>query len=231
MKWKEDDLALVLITGIEGTTIFLELEDKTKGSMILSEVAPGRIRNLREFVTVGKKIVCKVLRVQNNHIELSLRRVSAKERELVLEGYKKEKSFQALLKPILKEKTQEIIEKIAAEHELVEVFDTLKTDQKVLEKYLTKTELEQLKKLVSEKKDKAKEVRKKIFLKTMKDNGLKEIQEVLKTSEAEVHYLGSGMFSIAVTGTDFKQLNAKIEKITADMYKRAKEKAMLVEIK
>lgn len=231
MNWKEDDLALGLITGIENTTVFLELEDGTRGSMVFSEVAPGRIRNIREFVAVGKKIVCKVLRVQKDHLELSLRRVSAKERELVLEGYKKERAFESLLKPILKEKTKKVLEKIASEKDLIECFDKLKADPQIIKNYLTESELEQLKKVLNEKKEKEKRAQKKVVLKTLKEEGLKEIKEVLKSNEAEIHYLGSGTFSVSVTGSDFKKINAKLEEVIEKIQKDAKNKGMIVEIK
>ena len=38
----------------------LEIEDDGVGSMVLSEVSAGRIRNLRNYVSPGKIVVCKV---------------------------------------------------------------------------------------------------------------------------------------------------------------------------
>src|SRR3989344_6887421 len=58
----------------------------------ISEVSPGRIRNLRDFVTEGKKIVCKVLRIDRlkGHIDLSLRRVNQAQRINKNKEYKNE---------------------------------------------------------------------------------------------------------------------------------------------
>ena len=90
---KEDDIILCIVKRIEGTTVFLDIEDNgnlIQGTMIFSEVSPGRIRNIREYVVPNKKVVCKILRIRDGHPELSLRRVTAKEREFILEIYKKE---------------------------------------------------------------------------------------------------------------------------------------------
>ena len=51
---------------------------KTTGIIHISEISPGRIRNIRDFVKEGKKIICKVLRIyrERGHLDLSLRRVT-----------------------------------------------------------------------------------------------------------------------------------------------------------
>ncbi len=95
MIFKEDEIVLCTVKRIEGTSVFLTIEGGGEGSMTFSEVSPGRIRNIREFIVPNKKIVCKVLRIKGTQIELSLRRVTAKEREEVLEWYTKEKTLRA----------------------------------------------------------------------------------------------------------------------------------------
>src|SRR3990172_9083617 len=94
----EGDLVMCTVKKIEGASIFLELEDGTEGSLSLPEVSAGRIRNIRDFVSQGKKVVCKVLRITKGHPELSLRRVTAGEREEVKERYKKERTLTSILK-------------------------------------------------------------------------------------------------------------------------------------
>jgi translation initiation factor 2 subunit 1 len=48
----------------------------------ISEIAPGRIRNIRDYVKEGKFIVCKALNVdkEKQQVDLSLRRVNERER-------------------------------------------------------------------------------------------------------------------------------------------------------
>ena len=44
------DLVLCTVKTIDGTTVFVKIEDDGEGTIVTSEIAPGRIRNLREYV-------------------------------------------------------------------------------------------------------------------------------------------------------------------------------------
>ena len=72
---EEGEIVLCTVDKIIGTTVFVKIEGNGEGTITTSEIAPGRIRNLRDYVSPGRKIVCKVLRVDVNKISLSLRRV------------------------------------------------------------------------------------------------------------------------------------------------------------
>ena len=57
-----------------GNTVFVYLDEYEKeGVLTISEIAPGRIRNLRDHVSEGRVIICKVLRVdpRQNRIDVS----------------------------------------------------------------------------------------------------------------------------------------------------------------
>jgi translation initiation factor 2 alpha subunit (eIF-2alpha) len=93
------DILLCTVDRIVGTVVFVKIEgEKREGSIILSEVAPGRIRNLRAHVVPKKKIACKVLRISQNRIDLSLRRVTQKEKKEIIELFKQEKSYKSIFK-------------------------------------------------------------------------------------------------------------------------------------
>lgn len=220
MSWKEDDVVLCTVKKIEGATVFLELEDGTAGSMVLSEVAAGRIRNLRAYVIPGKKVVCKVLKVSGDQVEMSLRRVTGKEKEQVLETHKKEKTLRGMLKAIVGE-PDKIIEKIKKEFTILDFFEAIKENAKVLEKFLKKTDAEKIMKIFSEKEEKEKVVEKKIVVKSFGERGVEDIQNVLDV-DAEVHYLGSSRFSVSVSGRNFKEANTKLEEVLKKIEKKAK---------
>ena len=80
---EQGDVVLCTVEKINGTIVFVNIDDLNKqGSIILSEIAPGRIRNLRDYVVPKKKIVCKVLReTDRGDLHLSLRRVTQKEQD------------------------------------------------------------------------------------------------------------------------------------------------------
>ena len=80
-KLEQGDLVICAVDKIIGTVVFVKIEgpyDVKEGTIIFSEIAAGRIRNIRDYVKEGKKIVCKVLDINNEkcYIDLSLRRVS-----------------------------------------------------------------------------------------------------------------------------------------------------------
>src|SRR3989304_8342081 len=79
---EEGEILQCTVTSVQSHSVFVRIDEYGINGMIhISEVAPGRIRNIRDFVREGKKIVCKVLKInqEKNHIDLSLRRVSRSE--------------------------------------------------------------------------------------------------------------------------------------------------------
>lgn len=228
---KEGDLVLCTVRKIEGATVFLTIEDNGEGSMMLSEVAAGRIRNLREYVVPGKRIVCKVLRIANDHAELSLRRVSAGERDAVMAEYKNGHLIQSLIKPVVGENTKKILESIRKEYTYTDFIQLAKEDPSLITQFATAKEGEQLLKIFKEKSDVRKEIKKAVTLKTMSPHGIIDIQETLKTENADIRYLGSSRFMISVEDKDFKKANTKMEQLLKIFKERAKERKLDLEIK
>jgi len=229
---KEDEVVLCTVSKIDSSGVFVKIEEyNCEGHIILAEISPGRIRNIREFVSVGKKIVCKVLRKKENNLELSLRRVSAKERDTIMEYYKKERVFASILKSVAGEKSQELMNNIREKEDLAEIIDTVKANPEILKKYLSPKEFEKLKEISAQKKDTEKEVQKKIFLKSDKENGISQIKEILETNEANVSYLGSSNFLVRVKGKEYKSANNQLEKVLSAIKEKAKKAHAHLEIK
>lgn len=229
---KENDVVLCTVTKIDSGGVFVNLDEyNCEGHIILSEISPGRIRNIREFVSIGKKIVCKVLRKKENSLELSLRRVSARERDSILEYYKKERVFSSMLKSVVGDKVQSLINKIKEKEDLSEIVESVRSNPDLLKTYLDKKELEKLKEILSQKKDVEKEVQKKIILKSDKENGIVIIKEILQTEEANISYLGSSNFLIKVKSKEYKAANTQLEKVLKLIEERAKKAHAHLEIK
>ena len=165
MDLEEGQVVLCTVIKIVGTTVFVKIEGNGEATIITSEIAPGRIRNLRDYVVPNKKIVCKVLSIDKERsVHLSLRRVSAKERKEVLEQYSKEKSWVATLKTIVKD-AEKVIEKIKKNHTLVDFFEKVKEMPELLEKLVSKEEAQKLLKIINEKKEKEVSVKREFQLK------------------------------------------------------------------
>ncbi len=231
MTLEENQAVLCTVKRIEGTTVFLELPGGIQGTMIFSEVSPGRIRNIREYVVPNKKVVCKILRIRSNNIELSLRRVTSRERDEILEKYKKERQFKSMLKPILKDKTPEVFEKIKSQNDIIEFIEQARKDPKILEKFFSKLQAQQLAKILAEKKEKDKEVKKIITITSTSPSGIKDIKEILESKEAEIKYKGSSKFTIKITAKDYKTANNILNSILDEIKEKAKKLHASLEIK
>jgi len=137
MNLEEGDFVLCTVDRIEKTIVFVKihLNDKEiEGSVITSEIAPGRIRNIRDYVVPKKKIVCKVLRIlKNGNVELSLRRVTLKETKEVLEKYEQERSYVSILKSIIGKDADKVMEKILAVGGIYDFLEQAKENPKSLE--------------------------------------------------------------------------------------------------
>src|SRR3989344_419680 len=113
-KLEEGNLVLCSVTKIIGTTVFIHLDEyNIDGTLSFPEVAPGRIRNIRDYAFPGKKIVCKVLKIHPQSVEVSLRRVKVneiKESEDLVDFLESAKETPSKLdKYLSKEQAQKII--------------------------------------------------------------------------------------------------------------------------
>jgi translation initiation factor 2 alpha subunit (eIF-2alpha) len=230
MTIKEDDLVMCTVKSLEGTTVFVHIEGDGEGSISLSEIAAGRIRNLREYVVPNKKIVCKVLKIVNNQVQLSLRRVTGNERQEIEERYKKEKSFMSILKTVSKE-PEKLAEKIKETKPLWEFFDEARDNPKIIHDVLKKDEAQQLEKILSEKRDKEKEVKRTIIIKSDSNSGVEDIKQILDIKGLDIRYLGSSQFTIIAKGKEFKDADNLIQQALKEIEKKAKQLKAILEIK
>lgn len=229
----EGDVVLCTVDKIIGTAIFLKIEGDGEGTMVASEVAAGRIRNLRDYVVPNKKIVCKVLRIDsNNNINLSLRRVVSREKKEVLEKYEKERNSISILKSVLGVKTQKIKEKIEEKNQSVHEFlQNCKDNPNALEDYMVKEEAEKVCRILGEKKEKIVEVKKEFTLKSESPAGIELIKDTLMPYKDNIHYLAAGRFAIIVKAQDYKKANSLVNEILQHVEKKAKEHKAVFEIR
>lgn len=223
---KTGDIVLCTVSRIFPTTVFCTLESGAEGVIPISEVAPGRIRNIRDYVKEGKRIVCKVLKVdeEKGHITLSLRRVTLKERKAKLEEYKKENTALAILKSLHNKAkvkiSNEIIDKIKEKYSsLFNFFQLIIEDKnKLLELNLRKKEAEALYNLIKERvKPRKVKVTLDIELKSYLPDGIEKIKKILNINEVSVKYLGAPLYRLEVESENAKEaeklLNREAERI------------------
>jgi translation initiation factor 2 subunit 1 len=133
-EWPEvGDLVIATVETVTDYGAYVKLDEyNKKGLLHISEISSSWIRNVRDFVREGQKVVLKVLRVdvEKGHIDLSLRRVTKREKVEKIMSWKRERRAETLLRSVA-EKTglslNEVYEKAGAlmekEYGLYEAFE------------------------------------------------------------------------------------------------------------
>src|SRR3989339_149207 len=227
------DIVSCTVESISGAIVFVKIDGNREGTIITSEIAPGRIRNLREYVVPKKKIICKVLRVSGEKIDLSLRRVTQKEKKEILEQAKQEKSYKAIFKTILgKEETPKIIEKIEKEEKFYEFVEEIKENPKELEKLVGKENTEKILEILKSQKQKTITLKKELLITTSAPNGLELIKNILgEIKNAEIKYISAGKYSIQTEDENIKSADNKLKTIIEDLEKKTKKQNMEFSVK
>jgi translation initiation factor 2 alpha subunit (eIF-2alpha) len=224
---EEGQIVPCTVDKIIGTTVFVKIDGNGEGTITTSEISPGRIRNLRDYVVPGKNIVCKILKIQGDKIYLSLRRVKQSEKKLLLDKISKERSYKAILKTVLKEKADETIEKITESHTIFDFFNELKENQKLIDKYATKEDAKKILAILEAKKEKAKEIKKTFHLSSNQGNGITIIKSILndacKNSNCQINYIAAGKYRLTRKGDDFKELKTDVNQVLETIEKQAKK--------
>ena len=98
-EWPEvGDLIIGTITSIVpyGAYVSLDEYEEKEGLLHISEVSSRWVKNIRNFVREGQKNVLKVLRIspEKGHIDLSLRRVTMREKREKLLEWKRDREVE-----------------------------------------------------------------------------------------------------------------------------------------
>ena len=233
MVLEEGEVVLCTVDKIVGTVVFVTIDGEEKrGSIILSEIAPGRIRNLREYVIPKKRIVCKILRTSGETISLSLRRVTQKEKKEALELHNQEKSYNSILRSVLKENTDKVLEEISKKDRLPNFLEEAKENPKELEKIIGKENSNKILSILQEQKKKKTLIKKIILLRISEPNGVELIKEILKKPEnIEIKYLAAGKYSLKIESEDAKKGDQELKTFIEKIEKKSKELGAYFELK
>ncbi|MBC7081606.1 MAG: translation initiation factor IF-2 subunit alpha [Thermoplasmatales archaeon] len=98
---EKGDLVICTVTQAKGFGAFVKLEEypDKKGFLHIKEVASGWVKNIREYVREGQRIVCKVMNVDpsKGYVDLSLKRVTEHQKREKIEKWKNEQKAKKLL--------------------------------------------------------------------------------------------------------------------------------------
>lgn len=238
---EEDDLVLCTVTNVHFHSVFVTLDEYEKSAMIhISEISPGRIRNIRDFVVEGKKIVCKVLRVnkEKGHIDLSLRRVTEIQKRAKLDKIKQEQKSEKIIEVVAKALKidvkilyNEVFLAVSKKYDYLSdcfqefVAGITQLDELGLRKELIGPLSETIKLRIKENKV---IIGGELSLTTYEPNGIELIKEAIKKAQnnndqVKISYNGGGKYKITVESKTYKEAEVIINKTVNDAIDYIKE--------
>lgn len=236
MELEEGEIVLCIVDKIVGTVVFVKIltpEGEVEGSIVMSEVAPGRIRNIRDYVVPKKKIVCKILRISSNgHIDLSLRRVTQKEAKEIKDRTEQEQSYIKILSGFVGDKTESILKKIREKDTIYNFFQEAKQNPEEFERIVGKNEARKVLSILNAEKKKKTFVKKEILLSSTNSDGLRRIKDIFEgMTDIKIKYLSGGRYSLESEAGDLKSADNLLKKDLIEIEKRAKKSGMDFSIK
>jgi translation initiation factor 2 subunit 1 len=235
-EWPEvGDLVIATIETVTDYGAYAKLDEYNKrGLLHVSEISSSWIRNIRDFVREGQKMVLKVLRVdtEKGHIDLSLRRVTKREKIEKILSWKKERKAEALLREVAEKvglSDEEVYEKagvlVEEKYGLYEGFEkVVKEGTEVLTKIGVPESLAKAFAEVAEERIHVKMVKVKgtLEIRCMKPNGVKIIKDSFldakkaeKTKDADVRFyvVAAPKYSVEVLAENYKRAEEVLQKV------------------
>jgi translation initiation factor 2 subunit 1 len=236
-EWPEaGDLVIATIETVTDYGAYARLDEYAKrGLLHVSEISSSWIRNIRDFVREGQKMVLKVLRVdlEKGHIDLSLRRVTKRERIEKVLSWKKDRKAEALLKGVAEKvgmPVEEVYEKagtlIEEKYGLYEGFEkTVRGGTEVLTEIGVPDDLAKAFVEVAQERIHVKLVKVKgtLEIRCLKPNGVKLIKEAFlnakkteKAKDADVRFyvVAAPKYSVEVLAENYKRAEEILQNVS-----------------
>ncbi len=236
-EWPESgDLVIVTIESVMDYGAYGNLDEyKKRGFLHISEISSARIRNVRDFVRENQKMVLKVVHVnlEKGHIDLSLRRVTKRERIEKIKSWKKERKGDALIHAVAEKvglPLHEVYQKAGAileeKYGLYEGFEKVVLDgTEVLTKLNIPEDIAKVIAQVAEERIKIKmvKVRGVLEIRCMKPNGVKCVKDAFidakkaqraKDVKIEFYVIAAPKYSLEVSADNWKRAEEFLGKVS-----------------
>jgi translation initiation factor 2 subunit 1 len=235
-EWPEyGDLVIATIEKVMEYGAYAKLEEYDRqGFLHISEISSARIRKIRDYVRENQKMILKVIRVdvEKGQINLSLRRVTKRERIEKNKSWKKDRKGEALLNEVAEKvglPVNEVYQKagviLEQEDGLYEGFEkALKEGAESLTKLDIPEDLAKVIAQVAEERIKIKLVKVRGVLEVccMKPNGVKCIKDAFigakksnKAKDAKIAFyvIATPRYRIEVSADNWKRAEELFEKV------------------
>jgi translation initiation factor 2 subunit 1 len=236
-QWPEiGDLVIATIETVTDYGAYANLDEYNKrGLLHVSEISSSWIRNIRDFVREGQKVVLKVIRVnlEKGHIDLSLRRVTRRAKIEKIRQWKQDRKAEALLRSVAEKvglPNEEVYEKAGAlleeKYGLYDGFEKIaKEGPEVLTEIGVPENLAKAFAEVAEERIRVKMVKVKgtLEIRCMKPNGVKIIQDSFlnakktekpKDTEVRFYVIAAPRYSVEVLAENYKRAEEVLQKVS-----------------
>lgn len=236
-EWPEvGELVISTINEITEYGAYVTLDEYGKdGFLHISEISSGWIRNIRDHIREGEKLVLKVLRVnpEKNQIDLSLRRVTQREKREKIMLWKRSRKAESLLRSASQKlgmNLDELYDKVGGvlEESFSDIYEGLETAARdgveaLLKVGVPKNIAEILTEIAKERiKLSVVKVRGILNITCTKPDGILKIKESLlkakesgltRGSDVKIYVIASPKYQIEVTAKDYKEANAILNRV------------------
>jgi translation initiation factor 2 subunit 1 len=237
-EWPETgELVVASVTRITNYGVYAMLDEYGKeGFLHISEISTGWVRNIRDYIREGEKVVLRVLRVdpERKHVDLSLRRVTKRERRERMLLSKRSKKAESLLwsaSQRLGISLEEMREKtrVPLEEGFGEVYEGLERAARegvevLLERGLPREVAEVLTEVAKEKiRIPMVKVKGHLKISCAKPDGVLRVREALlkakgakipNGADIKIYVVSTPKYRIEVTASDYKEANATMKRAT-----------------
>ena len=240
---RRGELVIGTVSRVNPFSAFVKLEDYpgVEGMIHISEIARKWIKDIRDFVKEGKKVVVLVMRVdpRKGHVALSLKRVSRRDSDEKLKEAKREQKAEKMLEiaagkmDIKPEDAHEQVGELMKDRfgEMFKVFKLSMTEDGY--KLLIKRGIpEEWAKTIKEVAEETMEIREReikgvLELTCSKPEGMEIIKKVLKDAEKKgfiLRYISAPKYSISIVTKDAKKGERSLEAGANDLIKELGKK-------
>ena len=235
---EEGEYILCTVKKILFHSVFVNLDEyyQKEGIIHISEISPGRIRNIRDYVKERKKLICKVLRVKHDRgqVDLSLRRVSIamrkKKNTEVKQEQKAEKIMEIIAKKLnadIKKLYQDFGNKVWEEYGGLYPFfqEFIAGTISLKDASIPQEDIDVVAEVIQEKiKPKKFNIERILILQSEAKNGIEIIKEALekagelakeKNYDLSISYVSAPNYNIKISALDHKVAEKAMEDVTS----------------
>lgn len=234
------ELVLCTVKRLEPHSAFVEIDnyEGANGMIHISEVALRGVKNIKNHLSVGEKVVCKVLYVKDNLVDVSLKRVKSGERKRKLDELRVRNRFYHLVEHACQEAgSKKLTDKVI--NLFIDEYGSLLSAHEALRskglKFLDNVDLpSKVKPLIRDSfqsllKQLSVEIKRELTVSSTASDGLTRIKKLLtsfskpKKTKVDISYLGSGKFLVVIEALNYKLAEEFFEGLKNDLTAKSKE--------